>query len=89
MFHSAGAIIRIKEVERDISCFICCMGLSVQARKVLPVVFLSKPASIFAFGDTKIENSSGFGFSCRCLASQRKRPLLFRHLTLIIVMDWV
>lgn len=80
MFHSTGAKIRIKEGETDISCLIWCMGLSVQARKVLPVVFLSNPVSIFAFGDTKIENSR-FGFSCRCLACQRTQPLLFWHLT--------
>lgn len=81
MFHSTGARIRIKEVVRDINCFIWFMGFSVQAGKILPVVFLSKPVSIFAFGDMKIENSSGFGFSCRCLASQRTQPLFFRHLT--------
>lgn len=57
------------------------MDLSVQAREVLPVVFLSKLVSVFAFGD-KIENSSGFGFSCRYLVSQRTQPLLFQHLTL-------
>lgn len=29
----------------------------------------------------KIESSSGFGFSCRYLVSQRTQPLLFRNLT--------
>jgi len=55
--------------------------LSVQAREVLPIAFLSKLVSIFAFGDRKIENSSGFGFSCRCLVSQRTQALFFRHVT--------
>lgn len=43
-------------------------------------LFLSKLASIFAFGGRRIENSR-FGFSCMCLASQRTQALLFRHPT--------
>lgn len=82
MFNSSWARIRIKEVQGDTSCFIWWMGLSVQAREVLPVVFLSKLVSVFAFGDKKFENTSGFGFSCRYLVSQRTQTLLFQHLTL-------